>query len=169
MIGELQKLIAKHASDGLLIDTNLLLLYLVGAYDKGFIGRFNRTAQYSDEDFQVVCRFVSGFRKVITTPHILAELSNLSFQMPKSKIREYFVYVVDFLRRAGEHYVKKDCMIGSDLLARVGFTDLGIIEAAKQGNYLVLTDDFETAGILRAVKRDVINLNWIRTAQWFGR
>ena len=168
MNGYLAGLLRKHRSHGIIIDTNLLLLYLVGIYSRPFIAKFKRTQKYSVEDFDAVVGLAGNFKSIVTTPQILAELSNLSFQMPKSKLREYFGYLVDLLQKVREHYVEKDQLIRSNLLARIGFTDLSIIEAAKQGDYLVLTDDFETTGYLHASKCGVINLNHIRTIQWFG-
>ncbi len=162
------ELVRKHGSHGIIIDTNLLLLYLVGVYDLSFIAKFKRTRKYSIEDFNAVSGLAENFRELVTTPQILAEISNLSFQMPESKIGKYFTCLVGVLEKAREHYVEKNQLIRSNLLARIGFTDVSIIEAAKQANYLVLTDDLKAAGYLQASRCDVINLNHIRTIQWFG-
>ncbi len=44
-------LIEKHRANGLLIDTNLLVLFLVGKTNKSRILSFKRTQAYTLEDF----------------------------------------------------------------------------------------------------------------------
>ena len=162
----LESLLRKHASNGLLIDTNLLLLFLVGLYDRSYIDSFKRTRQYTAEDFDLVRRLARPFHKLITTPHILAELSNLSLTMSSRRVAEYFSLVIGVLKRMKETYAQKDTLLQRTLLPKVGFTDLSILEAAKRYEYLVLTDDFKAAGLLQAVRCDVINLNHLRQMQW---
>ena len=162
-------LISQHARQGILIDTNVLLVLLVGLVDQGLVGRFKRTESYTPEDFQLVLRLVQGFRRIITTPHILAELTNLSpTGREHRKAARYFGQLVAVLRRAYEHPVAKDVMLGSALLPRIGFTDLSIIEAAKNGHYLVLTDDWRASECARAQGCAVLNLNHLRGAAWLN-
>jgi hypothetical protein len=58
----------KYKSKGILIDTNLLLLLLVGFYDENLIAKFKRTSKYSKEDFQIIRNFILHFEKIIITP-----------------------------------------------------------------------------------------------------
>lgn len=162
----LDALIQKYASRGLLLDTNVLIMYLVGLYDPDFIGHFKRTQQYSTEDFQIVRGLAHKFRRLVTTPHILSELTNLSRGVPEPHLSGYFRRLIGVLRRAHEVHVHKDVLLSHARLPRFGFTDLSILEAAKRSKYLVLTDDFAAAGILRAERCDVINLNHLRQLYW---
>lgn len=167
------QLICSYAPRGLLIDTNVLLLYFVGFFDQRLIEKFKRTQSrgYTKEDFVLVVRLVSRFAHIITTPHILAELSNLSLQMPKSHLAAYFKGVVSALRAVREEHVCKDAILSSPrvgLLHKIGITDLSMIEAAKKLKCLVLTDDFKAAGYLKACQCGVINLNHIRGMSWLA-
>ena len=162
----LDALVLNCASHGLLVDTNVLLMYLVGSYDPGYIGLFKRTQQYSTEDFQIVRGLAHRFRRLVTTPHILSELTNLSRGVHEPRLSKYFRCLIGVLRRAHEVHVHKDVLLSHARLPRFGFTDLSILEAAKRSKYLVLTDDFAAAGILRAERCDVINLNHLRQLYW---
>ncbi len=64
-------LIQHYKQKGLLIDTNILLLYIVGAVDINLIRNFGRMAEFAENDFYVVSKFVDYFDIKITTPHIL--------------------------------------------------------------------------------------------------
>jgi hypothetical protein len=74
-------LIEKHRANGLLIDTNLLVLFLVGKTNKSRILSFKRTQAYTLEDFELLERLVDQFRTLITTPHVLTR-SQQSGQPP---------------------------------------------------------------------------------------
>lgn len=65
----LKRIIQVYSLKGLLIDTNLLLLYIIGSFNIELIGRFKRTAQFTTDDFDIVSDFLSLFVKKITTPH----------------------------------------------------------------------------------------------------
>ena len=149
------------------MDTNVLLLYLVGLYDVQAIARFKRTRQYTSEEFQFVASYAGHFRCLITTPCILAELSNLSPRGKEPRLAMYYGQLVTALKAAEEQYVGKDVILDSPLLPRIGFTDLSIIEAAKRDKRLVLTDDLPLAEYLRRSNCDVINFNHIRGEMWF--
>ncbi len=74
-----RRLLLQYKSSGLLIDTNILLLFFVGSFDKLWIERFKGTRdRYSVEDFDLFVRFLKRFDRIVTTPHILSEVSNLS-------------------------------------------------------------------------------------------
>lgn len=163
-------LIHTYARKGLLIDTNVLLVLIVGLVDEGLVGRFRRTSSYTAEDFHLLRRLVRPFARIVTTPQILAELSNLSPTGRKDALAaRYFSQLVGLLREAHERHVAKDVMIRSTLLPRIGFTDLSILEAARNREYLVLTDDLRCAEYLRAANCDVINLNQLRGEIWLNQ
>ena len=169
----MQLLLAKYAQKGILVDTNVLLLYLVGILDTSLIARFKRTQNrgYTEQDFRLVQNLLSLFRQVVTTPQILAELSNLSMQMKDPLLTRYFKHAVCVFRGMREEYVDKDTVLASErlaLLPQIGYTDLTMIEAARKSGYLVLTDDFKAAAFLQNANCDVINLNQIRGMLWLA-
>jgi len=162
----LQKYIKQYATKGILVDTNLLLLFFIGIFDVNYIEKFKRTKTYSIDDYNRVANIINSFSKIIVTPQILAELSNLSKQMDKSKLKQYFPYLVNVIKKSREIYIKKNQLMEINLLVAYGFTDFSIIKSAKEGKYLVFTDDWPLSGYLQKEKVDVINLNWIRTERW---
>ena len=158
---------ARHRFTGLLIDTNLLLLYAIGLHRTSLIERHKRTRQYTVDDFELVRGVAGDFPRIVTTSHILAELCNLAIPHDVSH-PPYFKTLLDVILAAHELYVEKDAVVQSDAFPRLGFTDAAIIEIAKRERYLVLTDDFALHGYLVGLQRYAINLNHLRTGQWFG-
>ena len=171
MISAIQVLLSKHQSNGLLIDTNVLLLYFVGLYDPEFVSQFKNTRNhgYTADDVTFLRRLVALFRRIVTTPHILAELSNLSMQIKDPRRKDYFKRLAAELRAFHEEFISKDTILDSPQFAwlpSLGFTDMSVIVAAARHGYLVLTDDLKASAYLRKLGRDVINLNEIRGERW---
>ena len=64
--------------DGLLVDTNLLVLFTVGTVNRDRIEIFKRTSRYTKPDFDLLLRVLAKFNKLYTVAHVLAEVSNLT-------------------------------------------------------------------------------------------
>jgi hypothetical protein len=77
-------LIDRYRVKGILIDANLALLYLVGTCDLRLIGdgKYNKLSKYDTEDYHLLLRLKRFFRKAVTTPHVLTEVSNLTNDLP---------------------------------------------------------------------------------------
>jgi predicted nucleic acid-binding protein len=158
---ELVDLVNKHRAHGLLIDTNLFLLYLVGLTSEHRIAKFNRTQRFTIQDFRILTQFVNQFRTIVTTPHILTEISNLAnLRQPELQLlRSRFRAVVE---KTNEIQAASRELMADDAFPSLGLTDAAIIAAAKQ-NMLVLTDDAELFRALRLRDFAAINFNHIQS------
>ena len=165
MLEHVEKLLAQYRTKGILIDTNLLLLYFVGSYDLERIGKFKRTITFTLEDFQLLAMIVSYFETVVTTPNVLTEVSNLSNQLPQQVKNTYFQVFSQLTSNLQETYQPSEEICALPHFRRFGLTDSGIIDLAPE-KYLVLTDDFPLANYLQSTNVDVINFNHIRTLNW---
>ncbi|MBM4257679.1 MAG: hypothetical protein FJ147_17530 [Deltaproteobacteria bacterium] len=165
----LPQLISRYRQAGLLIDTNILLLYFVGRFDSALIPRFKKTQQFVVEDYRTLLVLIRQFQKIVTTPNILTEVSNLSGQLPeqtKEPLRSaYFKKFAEQLTVLDEHYLQSRQVAGDTHFLKLGLTDVAIYQLAK-GKYLVLTDDFRLSQILTKENVDCINFNHIRPLGW---
>jgi len=158
-------LIDRYRTKGLLVDANLLLLLFIGLYDRRRILSFGRTQGYTAADFDILVDMINFFGKVITTPNILTEVSNLSGKLHEKEKELYFTEFSDQVCRFDEEYAASNHVCSSVHFKRFGLTDAGIIDIAV-GKYLVLTDDFRFAAYLESKQIDVINFNHIRQLNW---
>ena len=63
------------------IDTNLLVLLVVGETDRALISKHRRTRAYRVEDYELLVRLINETdRQVFVTPNTLTEASNLLAQ-----------------------------------------------------------------------------------------
>lgn len=161
----LERLLAQYKSKGVLIDTNLLLLYFVGMYDPQRIPKFKRTEIFTVEDFYTLLSFFNYFSKVITTPNVLTEVNSLANQLPDNLKATFYPQFAERLAVLEEHYTESAKLSSMTQFPKIGLTDCGILDLV-QGQYLVLTDDFRLVGHLEKQGVDVINFNHIRTINW---
>jgi len=55
----------------LLIDTNLLVLFVVGTAAKEYIAKHKKLTAFTVEDYDMLVRIVSGAAEVLVTPNTL--------------------------------------------------------------------------------------------------
>lgn len=164
-MGYVDTLISRYRGKGLLIDTNLLLLYFVGTNDPKRIQKFKRTMIFTVEEFTILAKFFKLFKRVITTPNVLTEVSNLLGQLPENLHDSFYG---DFAKRIPileEHYSPSASLAAAPLFKKFGLTDSGIADLVK-GKYLVLTDDLSLFGYLQNLGIDAINFNHLRLIAW---
>lgn len=148
---DIGRFIAKHQPEGIIVDTNILILFLIGNYDPNLIKNCgiinNSNKQYSISDIELLKKIFSLFRKIVITPQIIAELSNISITgkhgIYGDKLTSYVQTVINFLKAAEERHQKSDCLWGMELwvISEYGFTDMTMFELSKQTKMPILTDD----------------------------
>ena len=166
MISEFQRLIELYARKGVVVDTNILLLYYVGTVNRQRIKKIKRTEQIIPEDYELLKSYQQGFKKIVTTPNVLTEVSSFINQLgepERSHCYELFARHIDDLR---ETYIPSASVAVQDwYFYKYGLTDCGIASCARD-SYLVLTDDLKAAVYLQSQSVDTINFNNIRTLGW---
>lgn len=161
MISTFENLLLSYKSKGLLIDSNLLLLLIIGYINLDFIEKFKRTKAYTAKDHKVLNSLVTQFNTLLTTPNVLTEVSNLANSLGGNYRIEFEKKYSRLIKQLIEHYVESAKITAEESLLRFGLTDAGIYEVCR-GNYLILTDDFKLTSHLNGLGVDVINFNHIR-------
>lgn len=88
-------MLAKYYSQEIIIDPNILPLYLVGRVSRDRISQFKRTAQFNPKDYNLLLELTNNFQKVIATPNILTEVNSLANQLgelERSQCLYFFLY-----------------------------------------------------------------------------
>ena len=151
----------RYRSAGVIVDSNLLLLFIIGSFDEQLISTFKRTKTYTGSDYRILSEFLSAFSEILVTPNILTEVSNLSNQLPESYKPDYFTQFGEHIGRMQEHFHSSNSLRTHDSFVKFGLADASIHECAEHGR-LVLTDDARLADFLGRRGIDVLNFNHIR-------
>jgi hypothetical protein len=161
----INELVARYKNKGLLIDTNLLLLYFTGTYDPNRIPKFKRTMAFTVVEFRLLNGFLDVFDKLVTTPNVLTEVSSLSGQLAENLRAAFYSDFANRIPLLEEHYVSSVDASSLAHFNKFGLTDSGIVQLVRD-RYLVLTDDLKLAAYLQNCDIDVINFNHIRPLAW---
>lgn len=156
--------LARTGRRGIIIDSNLLVIYLVGLYGKEYVEKF-LTSKTLLGDFEIIKWLMQKykFEKCIVTPQIMAEVSNLTFDhFTEPGLTTYIQRALTFIKNAHEEHTHKDELLSKYHLPKLGFADSSIIEVAKKGNYLVLTEDVKLAAMLSKEGCVALNINHLR-------
>lgn len=156
-----EEVISAYATKGLLIDSHIALLFVIGLHDKALIPRFKRTQTYTPEDFDILAILFPMFSRVMVTPHILAEVNSLLRQLPE-QVRDacFRGAFLEFIEVLDEVYVASSAASTHEKFSRLGLTDCAICTLA--GKYAILTDDFPLYGYLDRLGAPVINFTHLR-------
>lgn len=165
MAAPIDELWSRYRNKGLLVDSNLLLVYFIGIFDRDLVARFERTRAFLPEDFLLLGRFITSFSKRVTTPNVLTEVSNLSGKLPENIRNLYFASLSEQMTEFEESYVASSSLARTAEFPKFGLTDASIMDVARN-KYLVLTDDFPLSNFLRSQGQDVVNFNHLRQIAW---
>lgn len=148
--------IGENKERPILLDTNLALLYLVGSFDVGLVSSHKRTSTYTADDFEKLSKLVERCGIPATTPHVLAEISNLIGR--NLALRRVFG---SFIALSEEIFESAKSLAGISSFSHLGITDVAILSAARDG-YLIVTDDGPLQQFLSDQRLAFLNLDHIR-------
>jgi rRNA-processing protein FCF1 len=161
-----RSLFEKYKQKGILIDTNILLLWFVGTVNRERIPKFNRTEKFVPEDYDLLLQILSYFNKIVTTPNILTEVNSLANQLGEPERSKCLSVFAEGVAKLNESYLESTEVVRTDSFTKFGLTDCGIVNIANKNKYLVLTDDFKLANYLQKIGIDTINFNHLRPSGW---
>jgi hypothetical protein len=156
----------RHRRTGVLVDTGLLLVYVVGLYDYATGYKVTNDSKYTKgnygpDDSEILDLILNEFHLRITTPYVLAEVSNLIKLLPAGADTFCRELLRDTIPVLEEHYVPANELVEEDAFLIYGVADTSILKAAEHP-YLVLTDDFKLSGYMSSQGMDVLNFHHIK-------
>lgn len=146
----------------LLLDTNMLLLYLVSQVDASLLHTFKRVDMFAESDISLLARIISRHPGMITTPHVLAEASNFVDHSPRHRRREMQTALRTFVEQYAELYEEARVLVQQPEFSSVGIADTGLAVLCSVAD--LLTTDYRLAGLIQARGGTAMNFNHYRTA-----
>jgi hypothetical protein len=162
---DVKALIEKHRAKGVLVDTNLLVLFLVGTVTKERITNFKRTGDFTIEDYELLARLIAWFGRLIATPHVLSQVSDFTDMAGKELVasRELFRRLV--IEQIEETYDGSRVLVADSCFDRFGLTDAAVATVCSRG-VLAFTTDLALYLMLQERNIDALNFNHVRPLAW---
>jgi hypothetical protein len=150
----------RQQQGGILLDTNVLLLHLMHRTDRGFASAWKRTQQFTRAHAQLIELAVQPMTRLVTTPYVLTEATNLSTGIPSHLRVRYMSELHAFIARARERSLP-----ARHVATDPAFDDLGLADVAPvyfaRGRPLILTVDAPLTALLEQRKLPYVNLNHV--------
>lgn len=145
--------------DKLLIDTNILILLLIGEWDRELIGS-KRTEKFTIEDYEVLIKLIGKYKKVVFTPHLITEITNLTDSFVN---RGFFEFLSVFLKSElfVEEFETWVSLFESKAFVKFGLADSAIYRLSH--DCMILTDDMKLYGYISTQTKNCINFEHIRS------
>lgn len=150
---------------GLLIDTNLLVLFVVGSVNPDRIERFKRTSQYTRSDYQLLLRVLDCYERLYTSAHVMAEVSNLT-ELTGGERRLARRKLKDMLAILQEPWMPSVRAAQCACYESLGLTDAAIMALAREHKCTVLTADFDLYQTLSSDGIPVLNFAHLQELSW---
>lgn len=147
----------------LVLDANLLILYIVGCTSRAYISKHKKLAAYSEIDFDLLCSIIMEAQTVIVTPNTLTEASNMIRYIGDPARTEICHFFREMIQIVTEEYRESKDAAGQRAFLRLGLTD-SILLCASQGMRTLLTSDLALYLEATSLGVKAINFNHFRDA-----
>jgi hypothetical protein len=165
MIAE-EELFLRFKGKAVLLDSNLLLVFLAGSLGVGIFKTFKRISGYNFDDYELLVRLLRSFSILLTTPHILTEVSNLANSLSGSYKLDWNINFAALMRSEKTRIgVREKWTSAAELSKRREFLPFGIADTALSqlaSEALLVTEDYRLSGFLNRQGISVLNFGDLR-------
>ncbi|MGC1463942.1 MAG: hypothetical protein WA802_17205 [Terracidiphilus sp.] len=164
-----EQLFAKHKGKSVLLDSNLFLVFLAGSVNPRLFGQFKRVSTYTIQDYELLVRLLGAFTTLLTTPHILTEVSNLANSLPgwlkPDWSRNFATLIASQHDKPGlrERWSPANELAQMPEFLAFGITDAALTELCSEA--LVVTEDYRLSGALASQGIPILNFGDLRKLQ----
>jgi len=121
------------------VDSNLLLLLVVGLWNPRAIAVHKRLSAHTYADFLELSRFLSSFHTVVTTAHVLAEVSNLAGFATGATREAILLQLASVIKTLDERAIPATVVSSQPEFKVFGITDAAL--SLLCADMLLLTED----------------------------
>lgn len=124
----------------ILIDSNALIVLLLGLIDPKLLKTHKTTSIYDEEDFFELLSVIEDFNQIIVLPNIWTEVDNLLNSFGGNYRYQYIQKITELIKNTSENYI--DSITGSqcESFFDLGLTDSIVLEQAKTSKLLITSD-----------------------------
>ncbi|TDT40564.1 hypothetical protein CLV90_3413 [Maribacter spongiicola] len=123
-----------------LIDTNSLIILLVGLIDPKLIQKHKRTSIYEEQDFNDLLSFIGDIEKLVVIPNVWTEVDNLLNNFNRGHKERYIEEITKTIKITTEKFLESKTAIESIGFLDLGLTDSLLLEYSKECELLITSD-----------------------------
>jgi len=140
-----------------LIDSNALIVLILGLKDTKLIPKHKRTSIYYEQDFYDLQAVIEDIRNLVVLPNNWTEVNNLLNNFKGDYKQEYIYKITDTIKNSTEKYIPSNFAVENFAFIELGITDTLILECAKECK-LIITSDSKLSDYANALGFKVFDL-----------
>jgi len=144
------------------VDTNLLVLLVVGSVNRRRIGQFKRTSSFEEKDYDLLRDLLRGYR-IFSLAHVLSEMSNLT-DLSGDEQAQARQILREAICAIEEPIMPSRTAVQNSVYTRLGLTDAAIVESARTHGCAVLTNVLDLTLALQQQDLPAANFTHYRAA-----
>lgn len=124
----------------ILIDSNSLIVLLIGLIDPKLFKTHKTTSIYDEEDFRELLHVIGDFNNIIVLPNIWTEVDNLLNNFGGNYKYSYIQKITEIIKNTSEKYIDSKTGTECESFFDIGLTDSLVLEQAKSCKLLITSD-----------------------------
>lgn len=124
----------------IVIDTEPLILYVVGMINVNYINRIKKTSIYSKLDFDLLQAYIGNTSQLLVPPNVWTETDNHLNDIIGNYNYVYYELLKNFILGSTEKYVRTNKLINDSTFSILGITDTVLLRLAKKTGTLITGD-----------------------------
>lgn len=124
----------------ILIDTNALVILLIGSIDVKLINTHKRTSIYEEQDFHDLILQIRNFNELVVLPNVWTEVDNLLNNFSGNYKYMYIESLKKLIELSNEKYLESITAVENIAFFDLGLTDSLLLEHAKSCQLLITSD-----------------------------
>ena len=145
----------------IIIDANLLLVYIVGCDHPERLGKAKHLKEYMPEDYGLLVSLLERFDQIVITPNVVTECSNLLGDSHEHDEAKRFLKRLVESAAVDERYVASERAVAMHQYWYLGVADCSLLNLVD-GETVLVTMDGKLAHEALQVNQACINFNHLR-------
>ena len=139
------------------IDTNALLLLILGTINKRNIGNHPRLSVYTNSEFYAISELLGKNTRLVSSPNVWTEVDNLCNNIRGDDKIKYQTVLREIIKNSFEKFISSETGVELENFYYIGLTDSIVIELAKTCDILI-SGDSKMSDYARALGIKVLDL-----------
>lgn len=124
----------------ILIDTNALIILIIGQIDSRLIDTHKRTSIYEEQDYYDLLSVIVKIENLIVLPNVWTEVDNLLNSFNGEQKHLYITKITETIKSTSEQFISSIIGVNSNSFLDLGLTDSLLLNLAKECELLITTD-----------------------------
>ena len=136
--------VSKFMRNGILIDTDILLILFIGEFDKNNNTNYLKELHAEELDFRFIHRFLNSLKKIkyIITPHIFHEFyKHIQAIFLEEDFKKFFKIFKDYIVSLEEKHIDKNKIINHHLFGTLEIGEHSLFMVGDSYDYFCIFSD----------------------------